>query len=361
MSASSLQAHLEEAAATHTGLVRAKNEDSYGSYRLLATGTADTASRGYLYVVADGMGGHDYGDVASALAVETLCASYYNQPPVINTAHGLAAAINIANTAVYDKAQTLRRPGGRPMGTTVVCAVMHNEQLTVAHIGDSRAYLLRDGTLQPLTNDHDWATEQMQLYDLTREEARQRASEHGRRGALLRVLGVEPDVHPDIRTTDWRTNDCLLLCSDGLHGLVPDTTIAEILAEHPPRVAADKLIEAANAAGGRDNITATVIRRRSAHAAPVLPLPLLLVALLVLLAGGGIAWAAFQQENPMAATSGDTTTPTVAVATPVLSFEAPLDATELTVPTPERANLPGPAVVIPSLVPPTRPLPPPQP
>ena len=266
-----ITAPFDEGMLSHRGRVRTLNEDSVGSFRSIpgACSTFDKTEalsrKGYLYVVADGMGGHDCGDLASATAVQNICASYYadsDNDPVAS----LERAIAQANKAIYDTSQARRTaarpPQGqtRPMGTTVTCAVILRDRLVLAHVGDSRAYRLRGNTLSCLTTDHDWVSEQMRLHGISREEAEKRAAARGARGALLRAVGVQAEVQPDILTFDWQANDVLLLCSDGLHGLVRDDVIRHILASYPAPLAARALIDAANAAGGHDNITAVVVR-----------------------------------------------------------------------------------------------------
>ncbi|MGQ9893281.1 MAG: protein phosphatase 2C domain-containing protein, partial [Roseiflexus sp.] len=261
----------DEGMLSHRGRVRTLNEDSVGSFRsvpglLAASDNAEALRRkGYLYVVADGMGGHDCGDLASATAVQNICASYYADPdddPVAS----LERAVAQANKAIYDTSKARRTGTGspqgqtRPMGTTVTCAVILQDRLVLAHVGDSRAYRLRGNTLSCLTTDHDWISEQMRLHGISREEAERRATARGARGALLRALGVQAEVQPDILTFDWQANDVLLLCSDGLHGLVSDDIIRHILASYPAPLAARTLINAANSAGGHDNVTAVIVR-----------------------------------------------------------------------------------------------------
>jgi protein phosphatase len=210
------------------------------------------------------MGGHDCGDLASATAVQNICAAYYADPDD-DPAASLERAIAQANKAIYDTSQARRAAGSpqgrtRPMGTTVTCAVILHDRLVLAHVGDSRAYRLRGSALSCLTTDHDWISEQMRLHGISREEAEKRAAARGARGALLRAVGVQAEVQPDILTLDWQANDVLLLCSDGLHGLVGDDVIRHILTSHPAPLAARALVDAANAAGGHDNITAVIVR-----------------------------------------------------------------------------------------------------
>ncbi|MFQ3681518.1 protein phosphatase 2C domain-containing protein, partial [Roseiflexus sp.] len=270
MPAHAIPIPFDEGMISHRGRVRTLNEDSFGSFRsVTGLSSADEADllrrKGYLYVVADGMGGHDCGDLASATAVQNICASYYADPDDDPMA-SLRRAIEQANKAIYDTAQARRVvPGStqgrmRPMGTTVTCAVILDDRLVLAHVGDSRAYRLRGGVLSCLTTDHDWISDQMRLYGISREEAEKRAAARGARGALMRAVGVQTEVQPDILMLDWQEDDILLLCSDGLHGLVGDAAIGQMLASHPAPLAARALVDAANVAGGHDNITAVIVR-----------------------------------------------------------------------------------------------------
>lgn len=255
---------VDEGMVSHRGRIRTINEDSYGSFRtVLSTPLTEgdlivLQRKGQLYIIADGMGGHDLGDLASATAVQQVCAGYYADPDD-NIPASLQRVLTQVNSAIYTTAQTQRRPSSRPMGTTVTCAVIRDDTLFLAHVGDSRAYRLRDGTLTQLTQDHDWMTAQMRLHGWSRTEAEERAHQQGARGALLRAVGVQPTVQPDIVTLDWQAGDVLLLCSDGLHSLVSDDEIAHILRAQAASRAARELVAAANTAGGHDNITALVV------------------------------------------------------------------------------------------------------
>ncbi|MCG8350503.1 MAG: protein phosphatase 2C domain-containing protein [Chloroflexales bacterium] len=264
MAGLSITAPSDEGVLSHCGQVRQRNEDCYGSFHTVLSNpltqhdAALLSRKGWLYVVADGMGGHESGGVASATAVQQICAAYYADPDD-DPAVALRYALDQANSAIYAAAQASRRPTARPMGTTVVCAVIREQQLILAHVGDSRAYLLRNGALIRLTSDHDWVTGQMRMQGWSREEAEYRARQCGARGALLRAVGIHPQVEADLTTMNWQPGDVLLLCSDGLHGLVKDDQIARILRNQPAPRAARELIAAANAAGGHDNITALVV------------------------------------------------------------------------------------------------------
>ena len=222
---------LRVGARTDVGRVRKGNEDSY---------TANEP----LFVVADGMGGHQGGEVASGLALET-----------IGKGDGtLEERVREANAAVY------RRAGGDPglagMGTTLTALQADGDVLRMAHVGDSRAYMLRDGRLQRLTKDHTVVERLVDEGKLTSEEAEM----HPQRNILTRALGVDEAVQVDQGAIEPRPGDRLLLCSDGLHGMIDAEGIRRILTEQAdPQAAADALVEAANEAGGQDNITAIVI------------------------------------------------------------------------------------------------------
>jgi protein phosphatase len=235
---------LDDAMLSHRGQQRATNEDTCGSFRDILNIDGNLSDRrlaqrrGYLFVVADGMGGHAHGEIASAIAIEQICRAYYSgtsDDPTLALYH----AFQHANRAILRAAEEQPRSGKRPMGTTAVCAVVRDTQLTIGHIGDSRAYMLRDGTLHRLTVDHNWAGEQHRLF---------------------RALGAQTSVQPELATLDWQAHDVLLLCSDGLHSQVAEHHIARVLAESPPSLAARALVQAANAAGGHDNSTSLVVR-----------------------------------------------------------------------------------------------------
>jgi len=222
---------------TDVGRVRSHNEDS-----LLVSDP--------LFVVADGMGGHEAGEVASEIAVNTIAAAGSN----ILDGATLREAVIQSNRAVIQGAQTGRgRPG---MGTTLTAAFITGSTLFIAQVGDSRAYLLHEGILQQVTHDHSLMAELIDAGQITEEQARV----HPNRSIITRALGSDPATEPDIFELTLVPGDRLLLCSDGLSGMVLDDGLQEILSRVPdPQKAADALIEAANNAGGQDNITAVVV------------------------------------------------------------------------------------------------------
>jgi serine/threonine protein phosphatase PrpC len=222
---------LRAGARTDVGRVRKGNEDSY---------TAEEP----LFAVADGMGGHQGGEVASSLALET-----------IGKGDGsLEKLVREANAAVYRRAAG--DPGLAGMGTTVTILRADGDVLRMAHVGDSRAYMLRDGRLQRLTKDHTVVERLVDEGKLTAQEA----EIHPQRSILTRALGVDEALQVDQAAIEPRAGDRLLICSDGLTGMVDEEHIRHILTEKAdPQAAADALVEAANGAGGQDNITAIVI------------------------------------------------------------------------------------------------------
>jgi serine/threonine protein phosphatase PrpC len=229
----------EQYAGTDTGRQRRANEDS-----LLA--------RSPLFVVADGMGGAQAGEVASRIAVESF------QPGLDDSAHPeleLAALAQAANARIHELSHANSEQAG--MGTTLTAVYVGEQEVAIAHVGDSRAYCLRDGELQRLTDDHSLVDELMRQGRLTPEEA----VEHPQRSVITRALGPESAVEVDTRSVRARSADVYLLCSDGLTTMISEQQIAAVLRAHPAlRDAGEALIAAANAAGGRDNITVVLFR-----------------------------------------------------------------------------------------------------
>jgi protein phosphatase len=229
----------EQYTGTDTGRQRRANEDS-----MLA--------RPPLFVVADGMGGAQAGEVASRLAVE----SFQDGLPDTADAEGsLAAYARAANVSIHELSQANAEHAG--MGTTLTAVYVGAEEVAIAHVGDSRAYCLRGGALLRLTDDHSLVDELIRQGKLTAEEA----VEHPQRSVITRALGPEPEVEIDTRSYRARDGDVYLLCSDGLTTMVSDERLAGILLAHPRlRDAGEALIAAANEAGGRDNITVLLLR-----------------------------------------------------------------------------------------------------
>ena len=224
--------------ATDVGRARAAkaNEDSYLR--------DDEAA---VFAVADGMGGHRAGEVASSMALEAVGSA-------IGEGATLADAIAVANAEVFARAQA--NPEMRGMGTTVTVMVVAEGAVHFGHVGDSRAYLLRDGQLTQVTDDHSLVEELVREGRLTPEEA----AVHPQRNIVTRALGVDEAVDVDTYEIDLRPADRILVCSDGLTSMIRDSAIEKILRAHAdPQKAADKLVDAANTAGGEDNITVVVV------------------------------------------------------------------------------------------------------
>jgi len=206
-----------------------------------------------LFVVADGMGGAQAGEVASHIAVETFADGLGSDgaPPE----ERLAERVRAANAQIYEQSQTNAEQAG--MGSTLTAVYVGPEEIAIAHVGDSRAYLLRDGELMRLTDDHSLVDELVRQGRLTPEEA----EDHPQRSIITRALGPEPEVEVDTRTHRGRDGDVYLVCSDGLTSMIHEAQVAEILIAEPDlRAAGAALIAAANAAGGRDNITVLLFR-----------------------------------------------------------------------------------------------------
>jgi protein phosphatase len=249
---------LSWAVATHEGLRRQGNEDSFGTRPELG-----------LFVVADGMGGHVAGEVASRVAVESVERFVaetqglerdgtwpYNFDPALSLAgNRLRSAIRVANRGIAETMATSSELQG--MATTLSAVLLARDRAIVAHVGDSRVYLLRDGALQRLTDDHSWVEEQVRAGTLSATAARH----HPWRNVVTRALSGGEDPEVDLREVELRTGDRLLLCSDGLYGVVTDERIGAVLGlDRDLQTICDELVEAANRGGGPDNITAVLVQ-----------------------------------------------------------------------------------------------------
>jgi len=249
--------HIEAGARTDLGRVRKNNEDCYA---------IDTSLQ--LYVLSDGMGGEAHGEVASQLAVQTVvshCRQGENSrstpffgessPEVSERTNRLASAIHLANRKVYETAGA--NPEQKGMGATIVAAWVDAQRLSIAHVGDSRAYLLRSGALDQLTADHSLVAEKVRVGILTPQEAE--ASEM--QSVLTRAVGTSDKVNVDTDEQALIVGDFLLLCSDGLTRMVTDPEIAStLLTSATAQEAADRLVELANENGGVDNVSVIVLR-----------------------------------------------------------------------------------------------------
>ncbi|MBI2816717.1 MAG: Stp1/IreP family PP2C-type Ser/Thr phosphatase [Acidobacteria bacterium] len=248
---------VEVGARSDVGMVRHNNEDCFA---------VDPELK--LFVLCDGMGGQAAGEVASKLAVDVIsehCRHATKNPKLeyvgeykkefSAATNRLASGIRLSNQAIREAAQS--RPGTSGMGSTVVAAQLTGNVLSIAHVGDSRIYLLRDGPLRQLTRDHSLVMEQVRKGLMTVEEA-----EHSEMSnVILRALGAEPTVQVDVDELWVQSGDQVLLCSDGLTRMVSDAGIAQVLAEaNTAQHACERLVEIANDNGGEDNVTAVVGR-----------------------------------------------------------------------------------------------------
>ncbi len=277
---------------TDAGRQRAGNEDS--SY-----------ASAPVFVLADGMGGAQSGEVASQIAVDAFARGL---PDTGTAEERLSVVVQRANHEIHERSQKELENAG--MGTTITAALLGEDSVAIAHVGDSRAYLLRDGELSRLTEDHSLVEELVRGGKLTEDEA----FEHPQRSVITRAVGIEPIVEIDTWTYPLRPGDVVLLCSDGLTDMLPEAEVQRLLlgAENLA-TAADKLIDAANAAGGRDNITVVLFR--------------------VELAPDGAA----QTDQPTVITRAGASQPELAAAgTPSRSRAAPLQPAE-----PRRARSQG--------------------
>lgn len=243
---------------TDVGLKRTHNEDNF--YRSDELG---------LYLVADGMGGHAAGEVASSAAIEAIVgfAERHSKDDALTwpfgfdsrfspAANALISGIRLANQTLFTMQQ--ERPELNGMGTTIATLRIDEEEATLAHVGDSRVYRMRGDDLTLLTSDHSWVNEQLQKNIITAEEARN----HRYKNVITRALGNRVDLEIDVRSETVESGDRFLLCSDGLSGMVEDWEMREVLtaAQSDLRGAANKLVALANEAGGHDNISVVLIR-----------------------------------------------------------------------------------------------------
>lgn len=228
---------------TDIGLAREQNEDS-----LVVAAP--------LFVVADGMGGHEAGEVASEIAVNTIAA----YAPTTADAEALGRAVEVANREVIDA--TLSGRGREGMGTTCTAAILENNRLVIAQVGDSRAYVLHDGKLSQITRDHSLVADMVESGQITREQARY----HPNRSVITRALGSDVNMQPDLYEITIEEGDRVLLCSDGLTSMLPDEEIRDVMVANPdPQACADGLVEAALSAGGLDNVTVIVAKANDAR------------------------------------------------------------------------------------------------
>ncbi len=253
-------AQLVVGSARSVGRQRDHNEDALFTLTTTVAGNSSSLPFG-VFVIADGMGGHQYGEIASEVAVRAMSRflvknlympifSVTPESPADSLQEILSNGVKEAQKAVLEKA-----PGG---GTTLTSIVVLGNRMTIAHVGDSRAYAIYlDGRMTPLTRDHSFVKRLEELGQLTAEEAER----HPQRNVLIRALGQQEPFEPDITTAPIPQPGYVLICSDGLWGVVPDAEMFRIITTAPnPHRACQSLVDAANAAGGPDNITAILFR-----------------------------------------------------------------------------------------------------
>lgn len=246
-------ASVKMGAKTDLGRVRDNNEDKFDFFE--PEDPAVLAVKGCFYAVADGMGGHSAGQIACEMALKTMLSVYYSDPSP-DMESSLRRAVGEANALIFDTALAI--PDRQGMGTTLTVAVICEDRLMVAQVGDSRAYLLRGITITQITEDHSWVAEQVRLGTMTFAEAQVSPF----RNIITRSVGTAATVEPDIYTQYLQAGDSVVLCSDGLSGHLEPGEIQSYVLGHGPSAAATSLIEAANNRGGRDNITAVILSIR---------------------------------------------------------------------------------------------------
>ena len=243
--------------ASDFGKVRTNNEDSMGSY--IPNSRQQARSHGYLFAVADGVGGMDLGEVASATAVKVLAEEFPKAQSGSMLVSVLPRLIQQANAAVHDCTLSPQYRG-RKMATTLVACALRHDQAVVSHVGDSRCYLIRAGRAKQVTQDHTWVNEQKKMGLLTAAEAAESDSRH----VLIRSVGTEMFVAPDTTALTLQAGDVLVLCSDGLHDEMPEPLLAKIVSQEKDiQEIATELVKRAVEIDGNDNTTAQVIRIRS--------------------------------------------------------------------------------------------------
>jgi len=248
---------------SETGPLRDHNEDCAGAF--VSTAPDDSWDRGPVFVLADGMGGHAAGEVASRLAVDTIIERWTKADPLVPPS-GLRSAVRAANEEIMD---TAREPGKRGMGTTLTALSLLGREAHIAHVGDSRAYLVRDGACQQLTNDHSRVGEMLRMKLITPEQA----ATHPARSQLTQSLGADPLVRVDMVRESLHAGDVFVLCCDGLWDVVTRAEIAESAGElgktlrHASELA-QHLVDTAIKRESADNVTALVVQVTSDQPVP---------------------------------------------------------------------------------------------
>jgi len=239
------------------GLVREENEDYLGHFP--PSSPVEVRARGWLFALADGVGGHELGEVASRLAVESVLEGFRDAAPGAQLASLLPKLVQSANGQVYAAATATGKAVGG-MATTLVLCALRFDQAVISHVGDSRCYLIRDGRATPLTRDHTLAADQVQLGLLSAQEAVETPTRH----LLSRAVGGDLVITADTTQIQVNPEDVLMLCSDGLHGPLPAAEIAYVVSQRADlQAAAERLVAIANERDGSDNVSVQLIRIHS--------------------------------------------------------------------------------------------------
>jgi serine/threonine protein phosphatase PrpC len=247
---------VEFAQLSDRGKVREGNEDCLGHVQ--PASPADVRARGWLFALADGVGGHDFGEVASHTAVESVLAGFREAAPGEPHTSLLPNLVQAANARVVELGRAAN-PTGPAMATTIVVCTLRHDRVVVAHVGDSRCYLIRRGEARTLTRDHTVANEQVRMGLMSSKEAADSATRH----MLSRSLGSAPTVKVEVNEHLVLAGDVLVLCSDGLYGSVTPSEIAAITSNSGNlETAARRLVDIANQRDGSDNISLQVVRVR---------------------------------------------------------------------------------------------------
>ncbi|MBL8059390.1 MAG: serine/threonine-protein phosphatase [Chthonomonas sp.] len=239
------------AAKTDLGRVRENNEDKFEFY--IPTSDEVLARRGHIYLVCDGMGGHNAGQIASELATKTFIEVYLNHPATDPGTAGIAAA-HAAHRFVTDVGRAVAQRRG--MGTTLTALLLVQDRMVVVQVGDSRAYRLRNGVLEQITTDQTWVEDVIAKGVMDREAAEQ----HQFRHVILQAIGGDNDLSPDLYEDELQSGDTFLICSDGLTNHLSNPQIHEMMTEAGPSESCWQMVNAALADGGSDNCTAMVVK-----------------------------------------------------------------------------------------------------
>lgn len=237
------------------GNIRTNNEDTGMFYKVADKNVI--REKGYLLIVADGMGGHQAGEVASRMAGDIISREYFKQAGNGSVEKNLAKVFTLANKSIFDKARNDKTYSG--MGTTCTALVVMDKTVYYAHVGDSRAYIQKGDSIVQITEDHTYVQELVNKGDITAEEA----ATHPKRNILTNAMGTKPDLRIDTGkcTLSFENNDKLLICSDGLYDYLSNEELREILKKEGLKTAAGTMVSQAKARGGHDNITVVVAER----------------------------------------------------------------------------------------------------